>query len=395
MAQVRIGVYDGNGTLAGSFLSTSTGRYSADGLPAGNYYARTFNVLGLTDVLYGNAPCTGNCNVLSGTPIAVNGTPSGPTANFMLGLNATGLSIVDAPHSSTIGQSVTVTATLTPSGATTGTITVTASNSGGCVITLPQTSCALSFTAIGSQTIDASYSGNATFGPSTASTSHTVINSLPTVSAPAAQSVLEDAVSSPIGITVGDLETSSGALVLTATSSNTAVIPASGIVLGGSGSARTLTATPVPDAFGATTITLTVADGNGGTAMSTFDITVTSVNDAPSFSVSGDLVDAPGSGSRSVPGFVTSFSPGPANESGQTVASYDLVVDDPVGVVSGVTIAANGTLSYTRSGLAGTATVTAKVRDSGGTSNGGVDLSAPVVFHLTVLADGVFRDGFE
>src|SRR5690606_13030037 len=52
-------------------------------------------------------------------------------------------------------------------------------------------------------------------------------------------------------------------------------------------------------------------------------------------------------------------------------------------------ISAAGVLTYTPSGLAGTATVTVVLKDNGGVSNGGSDSSAPKTFTVTLTAPAV------
>jgi uncharacterized repeat protein (TIGR01451 family) len=60
-------------------------------------------------------------------------------------------------------------------GTPTGTITVTGTNTSGCSISLPNTSCQLTFSIDGAQTIDASYGGDANFaGTAAAQIAHTV-----------------------------------------------------------------------------------------------------------------------------------------------------------------------------------------------------------------------------
>ena len=55
-----------------------------------------------------------------------------------------------------------------------------------------------------------------------------------------------------------------------------------GVTVGGSGGgARTLTITPIANAFGTTTITVRVEDEAGLTTQQTFVVTVTAVNDVP------------------------------------------------------------------------------------------------------------------
>ena len=107
----------------------------------------------------------------------------------------------------------------------------------------------------------------------------------PTIGAVANQVIDEDATLAPIAFTIGDAETNAGSLVVTATSSNTALVPDANIVLGGSGSNRTISLTPAANANssangGPATITLAVSDGVNVTS-TTFAVTVQAVNDAP------------------------------------------------------------------------------------------------------------------
>lgn len=118
-------------------------------------------------------------------------------------------------------------------------------------------------------------------GTDTASLVVTAVNDAPTVSAIGASMIAEDTTTGAIAITIADVDSAVGTLVLTATSSNTAVIPNGNLVLGGSGANRTITVTPAANASGGpVTITLTVSDGVASTS-TTFDVTVTAVNDAP------------------------------------------------------------------------------------------------------------------
>ncbi len=70
---------------------------------------------------------------------------------------------------------------------------------------------------------------------------------------------------------------------MTGASSNPALVPPGNIVFGGSGAARTVTATPAANQSGTATITVTVSDGSL-TASDTFVLTVSPVNDAPTIS---------------------------------------------------------------------------------------------------------------
>ncbi|MBT9595086.1 MAG: DUF4347 domain-containing protein, partial [Vitreoscilla sp.] len=110
---------------------------------------------------------------------------------------------------------------------------------------------------------------------------------VPTISAPADQTIDEDGTLGPIAFTVSDSETSADDLVVTASSSNGALLPDANIVIGGSGTNRTISLTPAANASGGPiTITLTVSDG-GNSVSTTFQLTVRAVNDAPTVTLPG------------------------------------------------------------------------------------------------------------
>lgn len=98
-------------------------------------------------------------------------------------------------------------------------------------------------------------------------------NTPPSVTPPANLTIAMNGTTGALAVTISDTETALAALVLTATSSNTALVDAGEIVLGGADGARTITITPKPGQTGTTTITLTVNDGTA-TTNATFDLTV-------------------------------------------------------------------------------------------------------------------------
>ncbi len=108
-----------------------------------------------------------------------------------------------------------------------------------------------------------------------------VIDTAPTITVPASVTTNEDTATAPLAITVGDAETAATALILSATSSNPTLVPASGLVLGGSGANRTLVITPAANQNGSATITVTVKDGANQSVSRTIALTVTPVNNAP------------------------------------------------------------------------------------------------------------------
>ncbi len=87
------------------------------------------------------------------------------------------------------------------------------------------------------------------------------VNAVPTLSELPDISVPEGGTSTPIEFTIGDAETNSDSLVVEATSSNTELLPNTSIVLGGSGSLRTIAITAPENLSGDITVTVSVNDG--------------------------------------------------------------------------------------------------------------------------------------
>jgi hypothetical protein len=100
-------------------------------------------------------------------------------------------------------------------------------------------------------------------------------NAPPTISDVADRSTPAGGSTGPVPFTVSDLDTPLELLGLVASSSNSTLVPGSGVSFGGSGSNRTVTITPAAGQTGTATITLTVTDFGGLTASDTFVLTVT------------------------------------------------------------------------------------------------------------------------
>ena len=146
----------------------------------------------------------------------------------------------------------------------------------------------------------------------------------------------------------------------------------------------TIDYTPTPDADGTDTLTYRVCDTGTLCANTTVTITIDPVNDAPTFATGPAQTTLEDAGPQSVPVWASAMSPGPANESGQSV-SFSVTSDNPSLFTATPAIAPDGTLTYTPAADEfGTATVTVRIVDDGGTANGGTDTSPPQTFTITV-----------
>ncbi len=153
----------------------------------------------------------------------------------------------------------------------------------------------------------------------------------------------------------------------------------------------TLTYQSAPHANGSATVTVSIQD-NGGTADGgvntsadqTFSVTVSPVNDTPSFVKGADQSMLEDTGAQSIAGWATAITAGPANESGQTV-SFLVSSDNPALFSAQPAVSPDGTLTYDPALNAnGAAVVSVSIKDDGGTANGGVDTSAPQAFTISV-----------
>jgi hypothetical protein len=202
------------------------------------------------------------------------------------------------------------------------------------------------------------------------------------------QAVLEDSGSKTVngwatGIDPGAGEGSQN-VTFVVSNNNTSLFSSQPAVNGSSGN---LTFTPAANQFGAATVTLHAHDDGGGTTddspSQSFTITVTGVNDPPSFTKGGNQSVAENAGSKSVSGWATSISEGPG-EGSQTVAFT--VTNNNNGLFSAQpAVSPTGTLTYTTATSAsGAATVSVFLKDNGGTANSGDDTSATQTFTIDV-----------
>lgn len=150
------------------------------------------------------------------------------------------------------------------------------------------------------------------------------VNDAPPISTVADQTIDEDTATAALPFTVGDAETSPGALTVSAASDDTTLIPSANIVLAGTGANRTLTVTPATNQSGSANITLTV-DAGALTTSVTFTVTVTPAS---------DICGVPGGDGSSCPNMTAADLTG-ANLEDANLTNADLTYADLTGVISG------------------------------------------------------------
>ena len=306
---------------------------------------------------------------LSGWATAISPGPaseSSQTVTFSASVDAPGLFAVQPAVAS--GGTLTYTPAANANGV--ATVTVTAHDDGGTANGGTDTSPARTF----SITIEA-------------------VDDAPSFSAGDDETVLEDAGAQAVSgwataVSPGPANESSQTVTFTVSADNTGLFAIQPAVSSGG----QLTYKPAANANGVATVTVTAHDdggtANGGVDSSppqTFIVTVRPVNDAPSFTAGADQTVVSLLGAQTVPGWATNISPGPGNESSQSV-TFVLTNDNPGLFAAQPAVAANGTLTYTPTALAlGSATVTVQATDNGGTADGGNDQSPPQTFTITII----------
>ncbi len=126
------------------------------------------------------------------------------------------------------------------------------------------------------------------------------VNDLPSISTPGNREIAEDT-TAVVSVLVSDLETAASNLVVQVQSSNPEVLDGAGVMMEGAGTNRVIRLTPVPESAGATVVTLTVVDGDGGSSATTFELSVLAVNDAPTIAGLSGLTINEDSGATVIP----------------------------------------------------------------------------------------------
>jgi Bacterial Ig-like domain (group 3)/Bacterial Ig domain len=338
---------------------------------------------------------SGSCDLVfstNGTPTITASYPG--DANFNSSSDnephtvkgATSTSLVSSANPSTSGDDVTFTAHVTAtsgSGSPSGTVRFfdgvtqigqSALNGAG------NAALTLNSLAVGSHSITAGYLGSTSFDVSTSPAVTQQVdagNTAPTAVGDGPYSVLEDgslSVNAAAGVLANDTDDGPITAVL-----GTGPANAQSFTLNPDGS---FTYVPAADFNGGDSFTYHADDGTLTSATVTATITVTAVNDAPSFTGGGDVSASAGAYNA---GWATNGSAGPPDESAQTL-TYTTSVDGVGDLLFSAqpSVASDGTLTFTALGLPGSATVRVHLQDDGGTANGGVDTSGEVVFTITI-----------
>ncbi|MBI5772515.1 MAG: tandem-95 repeat protein [Verrucomicrobia bacterium] len=180
------------------------------------------------------------------------------------------------------------------------------------------------------------------------------------------------------GISSGAANESAQVLTVTATSSTPGLIPNPNVSYASPDATGTITFTPVPNASGTATVSVTVNDGggtaNGGVEFLTrsFTVAVTGVNNAPTLNAIASLTLNEDISTNIT---LTGISAGPGENQTISVAATSSnpgVVPNPV--VTYTSALSTGSLAITPAADAsGSAVITVVVSDNGGTGNGGVN----------------------
>jgi YVTN family beta-propeller protein len=143
------------------------------------------------------------------------------------------------------------------------------------------------------------------------------------------------------------------------------------------------TYTPTANYSGPDSFTYRSNDGVFDSNTVMVNLTVNPANEVPSFTKGANQSVSQVAGAQTVAGWATAISQGAGSESGQVV---DFVVtNDNNGLFSSQpAISPTGILTYKPAGGTGSATVSVRIHDNGGTANQGTDTSAAQTFTITV-----------
>jgi hypothetical protein len=205
----------------------------------------------------------------------------------------------------------------------------------------------------------------------------------PPVAVDDSATVLEDASATTIDVLANDTDIDGGPKTIVSKTNG-----ANGATVTITNSGADLTYQPAANFCGADSFTYTL---NGGST-ATVDVTVTCVNDPPSFTKGADQTNKPNQDSNgvgityTVSGWATNISAGPANESGQTLTFHVSNDNNGLFTTQPAVDPSSGDLTFTTDPTkSGSATVSVYLTDDGGTANGGNDTSATQTFTISTV----------
>ena len=215
-------------------------------------------------------------------------------------------------------------------------------------------------------TVDDSQATNRFFSQSFLAYATPSNNVLPTLTGVTDRVIDEDGSTGPIPFTVADAETPPENLTLRAWPTNPELFPEANIVMGGTGTGRTVDrVSPTLNRTGTARIYLEVVDRSFGMTNTSFSVTVNPLNDLPLISEITDQTLEPNTATGVIP-FTIFDTETPATLLGVTAASSNPTLVPSSGIVlggSGTTRAVRVTPAASQTG---TATVTLTVTDAGG-----------------------------
>jgi hypothetical protein len=167
------------------------------------------------------------------------------------------------------------------------------------------------------------------------------INDAPTISRIPDQTISDTTPAALISFTIGDIETPGASLIVTASSSNGALLPNRSLILSGTGASRSLALRPVSGKSGTAMVTVTVNDGDAATSRQ-FQVTVGTVNRAPLTNAGAD---------QTIVGADATLNGTATDENSQGLLTSWSAVPDSVDVSFANPNALNTTVHFARPGL--------------------------------------------
>lgn len=193
------------------------------------------------------------------------------------------------------------------------------------------------------------------------------LNRAPEISPIANLTIDEDTSSAVIPFLLNDAETPAGSLVVARETSNSEVLPLSGIVLGGSGTNRTVRITPAPNKNGIVQVTIRATDAGLVTTTRTFQVTINPVNDLPTLTVTFSQLTTRSSASASIVFNIGDVESAPGELTVETSSSNTTLIPNANLLMGGADATRTLTI-FPVFGLTGTSDITVTVRDPDGGS---------------------------